>query len=219
MDATRRGFLVTIGSAGTLSLAGCAAGDDAETSAGTNTTATTTRLRKVHSLPAPSLGPSDAPVTVEAYEDYACPHCRRYVEETLPEIRESYVTADAVRYEHHDFPIPVDERWSWQVASAARAVQDSVDAQAFFAFATSIYEHLGSYSLDVIGSTAAAVGADPAFVRTAAREETYRPVLEADRRRGVERGVRGTPTIFVNGEKLPSYEWSTVETAIESALP
>lgn len=219
MNVSRRGFLGTVGAAGSLAVAGCTGGDAGASDDSTTTTTQTTTIPTVDSLPTPAIGSSDAPVTVAAYEDYACGHCRRYVEETLSAIRDTYVTADVVRYEHHDFPIPVDERWSWQVASAARAVQDSVGVESFYEFATAVYDHLGSYSLDGIASTATDVGADPDFVTTAAVEESYREVVAADRQRGYDRGVRGTPTIFVDGEMLSSYEWSAVETAIESARP
>lgn len=176
-------------------------------------------VETVDSLPTPTLGAEDAPVTVAVFEDYSCPHCQRYAQETFPQIRDEYVEEGVVRYEHHDFPIPVDERWSWQTASAARAVQDTVDDETFYAFASAVYEHMGSYSLDVLESVAEDVGADPGTVRSAAEDEVYRPVLEADRERGLERGVEGTPTVFVDGSATQGYDWSTVAAAIESARP
>lgn len=174
-------------------------------------------VETIDSLPTPVLGPDDAPVTVAAYEDYACPHCQRYAQNTFPLLRSEYVSEGIVRYEHHDFPIPVDERWSWQTASAARAVQDAVGDEPFFEYATGLYEHLGAYSLDIVESLAADVGTDAAKVRKAAADEVYRPVLEADKQGGIERGVTGTPTVFVDGSKTSGYDWNTVSAAIEDA--
>jgi len=173
----------------------------------------------VQSLSTPTLGPEDAPVTIAVYEDYACPHCKTYALNTLPKIRSEYVSEGIVRYEHHDFPIPVDERWSWQAASAARGVQETVDVEAFFDFSTALYENQGSFSLDLIASLAEEVDADPATIRTAADDEVYRPVLESDREQGLDAGVEGTPTVFVNGSDATRYDWDTVSRAIESARP
>lgn len=205
MIRSRRDVLRTGGVLLTAGIAGCSSSNDEAD------------VETVDSLPTPTLGPADAPVTVSVFEDYACPHCQRYARETFPKIRDEYISEGIVRYEHHDFPIPVDETWSWQTASAARAVQDTVDDETFFEFASAAYEHLGSYSLDVLESVAETVGADPETVRAAAADQVYRPVLEADRERGIERGVEGTPTVFIDGSASPRYDWDTVSQAIEVA--
>lgn len=191
--------------------AGTAAGDRASASA----TATPGRVR---SLPAPARGPADAPVRVVAFEDFACPHCRRFALEVLPRVVDEYVADGRVRYEHRDFPIPVDPTWSWRVPSAARAVQDAEGAAAFFDFAGRLYEHLGSYDAALIADLAADVGADGEAVGRAATRERYRPVIEADRARGLDLGVDGTPAVFVDGERLSGYSFDTVAAAIESRL-
>ncbi|MDX1746787.1 MAG: thioredoxin domain-containing protein, partial [Halobacteriales archaeon] len=109
-------------------------------------------------------------------------------------------------------------RWSWQAASAARAVQDTVDDEAFFSYAHRLYERQGQYSLSVIGEQAEAVGADPDTVRQAADKETYRPVLEADRELGTQLDLQGTPQVYVNGTRIDGYGYETVAAAIESQL-
>lgn len=191
--------------------------DGAGTATGDRTTATATPTR-VRSLPPPARGPADAPVTVVAFEDFACPHCRRFVLEVLPRIVDEYVADGRVRYEHRDFPIPVDPTWSWRAPSAARAVQNAEDAAAFFDFAGRLYEHLGSYDAALVAGLAADVGADGEATRRAATTERYRPVIEADRRRGLDLGVDGTPAVFVEGERLSGYSFDTVAAAVESHL-
>jgi protein-disulfide isomerase len=123
---------------------------------------------------------------------------------------------DDVRYEHHDLPIPVDERWSWGVASAARAVQESTDDVTFFDYAASLFENQSSYSMSLVESLADEVGADGCDARAAAVNERYRPVLEADRQRGLDMGVEGTPTVFVNGQQVESTA-DAVRSAVENA--
>jgi protein-disulfide isomerase len=42
--------------------------------------------------------------------------------------------------------------------------------------------------------------------------------VESDIREGRRNGVSGTPTIYVNGEQLPSFDYQTVRQAVESEL-
>lgn len=213
MKPTRRNLVQSSALLLTGALAGCIGSNDGTSGSDPADGET------VDSLPTPTIGPDDAAVTVSVYEDFACPHCGNYVRETFPQIRDEYIDAGIVQYTHHDFPIPVDDQWSWMVASAARAVQDEHGSETFFDFATRIHEHIGSYSLDVIESVAADVGADPQQIRTDAEELVYRPVVEADRQRGIEAGVDRTPTIFVDGSPTEGYDWITVAGAIEEARP
>jgi len=169
----------------------------------------------VSELPAPTLGPSDADVTVTAFEDFACPHCATYSLEVFPDIRSEYVESGVVRYEFRDFPIPVDEQWSWQAASAARGVQDETDDATFFEYAHALFENQNDFSQGLITDLAKEVGAPGCAIQADAVNETYRPVIEADRQRAVDRGAQGTPAVYVAGRSVsPSYD--AIANAIEA---
>lgn len=201
MHSTRRQTLAAVGTL--LVGAGCLGGSD-------DTRAT------VGSLPAPTLGDPDTPVVVAGYTDYACPHCHRWALEAFPPIREEYVRAGRARYEHHDFPVPVDERWSWDVAAAGRAVQDRQGDAAYFEFSRRAYRRRGEFTEETVRRLADAAGADGEAVLADVRDDVYRPAVESDREAGIDRGVRGTPAVFVAGTRVePST--SAVAAAIEDA--
>ena len=203
MELTRRDALRGAGVLTVGGLAGClGGGSGGET---------------VDSLPAPTKGPSDAPITVQAFEDFSCSHCRNFALDVLPRLESEYIQSGDVRYEHHDFPF-VEPEWSWKVASGARAVQDEYGNEMFFEFAHGIYQNFGNYSLDLIGTVAEQVGADPDLVKSAASELTYKPVLESDKSLGEQQGVTGTPMVFVNGTMAEDYSFSTVSAAIDAEL-
>lgn len=61
-------------------------------------------------------------VTMRAYLDFSLFRCRSYRKNEYPDIAREYIDTDKIRYEHYDVPVPVD-RWSWNAAIAARAVQ------------------------------------------------------------------------------------------------
>lgn len=208
MARNRRAVLGAMG-AGLAGLAGCLGGG-----AGGTETCERTPPPTVESMPTPTLGSADATLTVSSFEDMSCPHCATFALEVLPKIREEYVDPGVVRFAHHDFPIPVDETWSWAAAGANRAVQDTQGDEAFFAFAHDMYERLGDYSEALVEDLAADHGADPCRVRQAAMSGTYRPVLAADRQRGLDAGVSGTPTVFVGGDPVQP-TWDAIGAAIE----
>lgn len=222
MRTTRRAFLAGAGTA-LGGVAGCLGGasgsgpsaPDVQNPQGVNG-CTLREEEPVEQLPTPAIGDPDAGVTVKAWEDYACPHCATYVLEVLPKLRSEYVEPGKIRYEHHDFPIPMSD-WSWWAASAARGVQDRKDVQTFYDYSHDLFANQDSYSKELVTELANQVGAPGCEIQSDAVYTTYEPVLQADRRAGEQAGVSGTPAVFVNGESVePSYE--AVSSAIDSAL-
>jgi 2-hydroxychromene-2-carboxylate isomerase len=72
--------------------------------------------------------------------------------------------------------------------------------------------------MDVVQSVADDVGADGCEARAAASRNTYRPAVRADRQRGLDRGVQGTPAVFVNGRQLAQPSYQSLRQAIRSQL-
>jgi protein-disulfide isomerase len=228
MDTTRRALLATVGGSVTLGLAGClgstgnggsdgadgAGGSGNSNSSGGSGDCEITEESKVQELPAPTKGPDDAPVTVKVWKDYVCPHCATFTLDILPKIESNFIESGDVKYEHHDLPLPMSE-WSWTVPNAARGVQESMDDETFFEFSHTMFANQGKYSLDFIQNKAEEVGADGCAIRGDAVNETYRPVLEADKQRALDRGAEGTPAVYVNGT-LVKPTWEEVKAAIEA---
>ena len=173
-------------------------------------------------LPHPTAGDPDADVTVAVFEDFACPHCREYNEQVVPDLWDEYVAPGTVAYVHYDFPVPVDETVSWQAPSAARAVQGGTDAATFFEYAGRLFANQSRLGPDVYADLADAVGADGGQAREAATNGTYRPTVVADRQTGIDRGVEGTPTVFVGdvnvAEKHGDSSVAAIGTEIDAQL-
>jgi protein-disulfide isomerase len=219
MTHTRRTLLAGAAACGVVGAAGCLGGSEGAGGDGavTEYDCGDTGAPEPDAEYRPALGGADADVVVQAFEDFTCPHCATYTTEEFPTVRDEYVEPEAVRYEHWDFPIPVDEEWAVPVASAARGVGARQGDEAFFAFTSTVYESIGEYSLDAIGAAAEAAGADPCVAIADARAESYADPVSADRETGVDRGVQGTPTVYVAGEAVePTAD--AVGAAIEDAL-
>lgn len=218
MQRTRRSVLVALGSTASIGLAGCLGEDGPDTTYDCDLA----EPEPVAELPQPTIGEEDAPVTVDIYEDYTCGGCAAFATGPFDDLRAEFVDTGDAQFRHYDFPIPVDETWAYPIASAARAVQHTVDDETFFAFSKGIYEHFGEYSWQAVGDVANEVGADPCTAISRGHHETYRTVSEADRNAGEAIGVPGTPTIVVDGEMVeyesPADAYGPVAAAIEAAL-
>jgi len=216
---TRRAFVA--GSVAVAAgIAGCSSGGDEQSTqpelgdiASTSTPSTDGTLRS------PVAGDPDADVTVAVYEDYACPHCGTYSLDVFPRLASEYLEPGTVRYEFHDFPIPVDETVSWEAANAARAVQAAAGPQAYFEYSEALFANQSSLGPETYASLADDIGVDGPTVRGAATDRSYDETVSEDKRGGERRGVTGTPTVFVDDSRVEWNEvsYEPVRDAIEAA--
>jgi protein-disulfide isomerase len=148
----------------------------------------------------PVLGDPDAAVTLEVYEDFNCPHCRRYNEEAFPELRTEYIDPGRIRYEHWTLPV-VDEN-SWEAASAAREVFETYGNDEFWEYGDRLFDRQGEIGATegLYGDIADEMGLDGDRVQSAAEERIHDDRIETNRARARDRGVRATPSFVVNGE-------------------
>ncbi|MWV64944.1 thioredoxin domain-containing protein [Halorubrum sp. JWXQ-INN 858] len=214
MEHTRRAVLAGVGAVGVVGAAGCL-GDDAPDTPDYDCDRDEPEPPDTDFRPV--LGDPDSDVLVQTFEDFTCGGCATFKAEEFPTIREAHVDTGEVRYEHWDFPIPVDEDWAVPVASAARGVGAREGDEAFFEFASAVYEFHGSYSHDAIGAAAEAAGADPCAAIADAEFVPYEGPILADREEGVARGLESTPTVYVNGDPVDGASADAVAAAIADA--
>jgi protein-disulfide isomerase len=168
------------------------------------------------SLPTPTLGSTDASITVAAYEDFLCSHCAHYNLNGLPKIRSNYVDEGTVRYEHHDFPVVHEV--SWYSAIAARSVQATVGQDAYWTYAEELFANRKDTSMELYRSLASDVGADPDVVERHVTAAKWKPVVEADMQRGKGKGVEATPTFLVDGDAVDPQGHSSWYDAVSAAI-
>ncbi|WP_459193992.1 DsbA family protein [Halosimplex sp. J119] len=171
------------------------------------------------SLPTPTLGSDDAPVTVGVYKDFACPVCREFNAQIKPNLVSEYVETGVIQFEHYDFPLDMHKPESYTAANAARAVQHAADEDTFFSYADRLFENQSDLGSATYADLANDEGVDGESVRTAAEGRTFRNVIQEDKQQGADADIPGTPTVFVDGTMLDGFGWERVRSAIESARP
>ncbi|MAU00589.1 MAG: hypothetical protein CL608_25880 [Anaerolineaceae bacterium] len=86
-------------------------------------------------------------------------------------------------------------------------------------FANQRGENQGAFRDDTLQAFAAALGLDEAAFNACLDSGRYRDEVQAETAAGQERGVRSTPTLFINGEKVEgAIPFDQLQPMIEAAL-
>ena len=140
------------------------------------------------------IGPSSAPVTIVEFGDYQCPACRRF-HSSLKGAMAAFPDQVGVIYRH--LPLEDIHPVAYQ---AAKAAQCAADQSRFAPFHDLMYEQqslLGGKSLSAIAVEAGIP--DSIGFATCLQSNVKSPEIEADIQLARELGLRGTPTIAING--------------------
>jgi len=140
-----------------------------------------------------SLGPEDAPVTLVEYGDYECPFCREayfVVAEALEQL------GDNLRYVFRNFPLIEVHPHAEHAAEAAEAA--GAQGQ-FWQMHTILFENQDALEDEDLIAYAGALDLDTERFREDLATGKYRPRVMQDFISGVQSGVIGTPTFFING--------------------
>lgn len=143
------------------------------------------------------VGDRGAAVTIVVLSDLECPACRMF-EATLQEVLQENPSDVAAVYVH--FPLPI-HRFA---LGAARAAECANAEGRFGEWLEVVYGKQDSLGLKSWGSYAAAAGiTDTAAISRCAMDPSPVPRIEAGREYAQRVGATGTPTILVNGWRLP----------------
>jgi protein-disulfide isomerase len=145
----------------------------------------------------PSLGPTDAPVTIVEFTDYGCPVCRRHAVDVLPALLDSVGTS--VRYVVRHFPIPGLTPNAMLAATAAECAHRQ---GRFWEYKTALQGGASSFEMETVRAHAATVGLDVQAFDACLEGDSSRRAVERDLLDAWEAGVIGTPTFVINGRQL-----------------
>ena len=164
-----------------------------------------------------TIGNPDAPVLIEVFEDFQCPSCLRFTEDFEPLILQNYVYTGVAKLTYRYYPFIGAE--SFNASNAALCANEQGKFWEFhdILFANQLGENIGAYSGKRLEAMADRIGLDVSTWKACYDAEKYESFITAELDDARNRGVQGTPTVFVNGEMLPSFDYQTVGFAIEQA--
>jgi protein-disulfide isomerase len=135
-------------------------------------------------------GPVDAPTTIVEYGDYECPYCAA-ARRVLAEL----VVDGGVRLVFRNFPLPDIHPYALTAALAAEAA--AAHGRFWEMHDLLLTNQARLRDVDLAGY-ARQLGV-PVAEAVGDGAQPYGDKVEADFRSGVDSGVTGTPTLFVNG--------------------
>ncbi len=149
-----------------------------------------------------SLGRDTAAVTVIEYGDFQCPVCGRFERDTFPTIRREYVDTGRVRWVFRHFPL---RNIHPQAESAGRAAECAAQQGKFWEYHSQLFANqsaLGDADLTAYGNAA---GLNIAAFDACRASDAVAARVQRDVDSGLALGVAGTPTFFINGERLTGF--------------
>ena len=152
-----------------------------------------------------ALGPEDAPVTIMEFVDYQCPHCAQFASLTGKMLRRNFVQTDSARWILYDFPLGTFPN----SVSAAVAARCAGDQGRYWAMEEVLFARQQDWGNEGnptgnFVDYAEELGLDTDNFRQCVEEQRHMEQIMASKRYGEQIGVNSTPTIFVNGEPLPT---------------
>lgn len=172
----------------------------------------------------PSIGSEDAPVKIVEFGDYKCSHCFDWTRDVYPKIYEDYIKTGKVEFYflNKQF-IAVD---SILAGAAAEAVYEQ-NEESFWEFHEGLYktsqmtlasnwgtqDRLMKVAIENITSE------DFDFEKLREDISSFKYINEVKRDDEIanNKGVTGTPTVFVNGVRVAS-DYESLKEAVEAAI-
>jgi len=161
------------------------------------------RVEGVSSDDDPFLGSPEASVTIIEFSDFECPVCKRFFDGTLKDIITNYVDTGKVKYVLRDFPLS-DMHPNAEIAAEAANCANEQDK--YWEFHDILFENQEDW---VSGNTtiefkkySSTLGLNEEQFDLCLESGKYVDEILKDIQDGLDAGVPGTPTFYINGVKV-----------------
>lgn len=152
--------------------------------------------------PAHVLGPANAPVHIEEFGDFECPPCGIF-HPILEQMHAEF--GDKLAITFREFPLVPTHQHALAAASAAEAA--GLQGK-FWEMHDMLYEHQNDWKKEfdvrpIYEGYAKQIGLDVERYKRDMNGDLVAQRIFADGKRGHSLGVKGTPTVFMNGREVP----------------
>jgi protein-disulfide isomerase len=145
----------------------------------------------------PIKGKKDAKIVIVEFSDFQCPFCSR-ISAPMKELEAKYGADLAVVFKH--FPLSFHK----EAMPAALASMCANEQGKFWEYHDQLFANQKALMPENLKSYAQTVGLDVAKFDACVASNKFQAQIEADMAAARDAGVRGTPTIYINGRKFNS---------------
>lgn len=169
-----------------------------------------------------TLGKADAPVKMDVWEDFQCPNCDTFSSGIEPRLVNQFVRGGTVQITYHDFLV-IDRNGSHESLDAAVAARCALDQDKFWLYSQYLFanqgpvENGGTFTKSLFDAIATRMGLNVATFDACLADPATAAAVQAEAAEGQQKGVSGTPAVFVNGEQRPNYSLTALTADIEAA--
>ena len=148
-----------------------------------------------------SKGSASAPVTVYEMSDFQCPYCKRFAEETFPQIERSYIKPGKVRWVFINFPLTSVHD---QAAAAGELALCAAKQNGFWRMHDLLFQYQATWApLKEAGpffvSLADSAGLSKKTLLACLEAPETREALKAEAEGSQRSGATSTPTFYIEG--------------------
>lgn len=144
----------------------------------------------------PAIGPAEATVTIVEFADFECPYSR----EAFTSVRQVLSEFPGqVRLVYRDFPLDAIHT---RARAAARAANCAAAQGKFQPMHDKLYQNASALRDHDLRFYAQQIGLDAAAFEACMADAATGAEIDRDIADGVNAGVRGTPTFFINGARV-----------------
>ena len=177
-------------------------------------------LDKLTTVMVPRMGTPGAPVTLMLFSDFECGYCKQEADELSKNLLSTYPTQVQLYYK--DFPLVQIHDWAKEAAIAGRCVYNMDEAK-FWDYHDFIYAHQGELNKDNLKSKVMEFAKDKLDTLQLGRcidQRATEKEIDQSIAEGAALQVNATPTIFVNGRRLPGEQaqWPVLKQIIAFEL-
>jgi protein-disulfide isomerase len=159
-------------------------------------------------------GNPNSSILVEEFADLQCPACRGAHTTILKPLLQKH--GSAIRYEFRHMPLRQIHAYAQEAAEAAEC---AADQGKFWEFVDDNYENQEKLARNDLVARAKKVGvANVELFERCVKSRIKKNTVLGDYEEGRERGVSGTPTFFVNGEKVERNTLEEIEKKISEKV-
>jgi protein-disulfide isomerase len=167
------------------------------------------------------LGDPNAPVKVDAYEDFRCSMCLLYSQSVEPVVIQNYVETSKVYYTYHFF-IVIDGNDGTDASMRSSNAALCASEQGHFwdyhdtLYANQITEDASLFTDARLVTMAQNLKLDMTAFNQCYQAKKYTNTIQADISQGITLKITGTPSIFINGKFVTNFQQTSQ--AIDAAL-
>jgi len=145
--------------------------------------------------PPQQIGNDSTPILIEEFSDVQCPACG-FISPQVEEFARN--NTDLVRFHYRHYPLSQHQH----AFLGAEATECAADQGKFWEYLAATFQNQRTLSGDFYYSLAGQLGLDEDQFESCLNSGTHKQKVLLDLQEGRKRGLRGTPTIYVNGKEV-----------------